>query len=119
ETRQMTHWFKTNYHYIVPEFRHNQQFDLHPEELLETIRQAKAKKINAKPVILGPLSYLYLGKTKTHFNRLDLLPKLLAEYQKLFDLLGKENIEWVQIDEPIFILDLKQEWLKAFKHVYT
>ncbi|MEM1244395.1 MAG: 5-methyltetrahydropteroyltriglutamate--homocysteine S-methyltransferase [Pseudomonadota bacterium] len=119
EACEMTKFFNTNYHYIVPEFSHDQVFSLHADELIQQIKQAQALGIKAKPVILGPLSFLYLGKTKDDFNKLELLDKLLPEYSKLFDLFAQAGIDWVQIDEPIFTLDLADTWLNAFKSTYN
>jgi len=89
-------------HYLVPECRAEDEFSLQPELLLEEIRAARAVYPKVKAVVLGPLSYLYLGKSLDNSNRLNLLPKLLPLYSELFALLKAEGIDWLQLDEPIF-----------------
>ena len=74
---EMTKWFDTNYHYIVPEFTADTRFELNPERLLAQLAEAQAQGVNAKPVIIGPVTYLWLGKTSDGSNRLDLLERLL------------------------------------------
>lgn len=116
---EMTKWFNTNYHYIVPEFIEDQAFHLATDSLLTAIAEANALGYRAKPVILGPLTYLWLGKTKHgSFNKLNLLKKLLPVYNQIFQLLKQKNIQWVQIDEPILSLDLPLDWQTAFVQVY-
>ena len=116
---EMTKWFNTNYHYIVPEFTKDQNFRLSTEYLFNAVDQAKNLGYNVKPVLLGPLSFLWLGKAKeSNFNKLHLLKKLVPVYQQIIDRLKAKNIEWVQIDEPILVLDLPEEWRDAFTHVY-
>ena len=80
---EMTKWFDTNYHYIVPEFDANTTFSLHAEDLINQIKEARELSDNIKPVILGPVTYLWLGKTKDGSNKLDLLDSLLATYEEL------------------------------------
>lgn len=116
---EMTKWFDTNYHYIVPELTKDQTFSLTTEFLFDAVKQAQAEGFNAKPVVLGPLSFLWLSKTRgDDFNKLDLLPGLLAAYAEIFTKLKALNVEWVQIDEPILCLDLPAEWQAAFKLAY-
>jgi len=116
---EMTKWFNTNYHYIVPELTHDQVFQLSSDKLFQEIDEAKQRGFAVKPVILGPLSYLWLGKTKgTEFNKLDLLKKLLPVYNQILDKLIERQIDWVQIDEPILILDLPEAWRQAFSEAY-
>lgn len=115
----MTKWFNTNYHYIVPEFTKNSKFFYGWSQLLDEVDEALNLGYKIKPVILGPITYLWLGKVKgDFFNRLDLLPDILPIYQYIFSELEKRNINWVQIDEPILALDLPFDWLISFKHVY-
>lgn len=114
----MTKWFNTNYHYIVPEFSKEDTFELSWPQLFEEVEQAQKAGHKVKPVLLGPLSYLYLGKETTPFDRLTLLPKLLLAYQAILATLAKLGVEWVQIDEPILALELEKPWLTAFKHAY-
>ncbi|NEN75133.1 5-methyltetrahydropteroyltriglutamate--homocysteine S-methyltransferase [Pelistega sp. NLN82] len=116
---EMTKWFDTNYHYIVPEWSVDTEFSLNADHLIQQIQQAKALNHAIKPTLLGPISLLFLGKEKgSSFNRLDLLPKLLPVYKALLAQLKAEGIEWVQIDEPILTLDLSAEWLAAFLPTY-
>lgn len=115
---EMTKWFDTNYHYLVPEFEADTTFELHATRLLSYVREAKQQGVNIKPVLLGPVSYLWLGKSKDDGNKLDLLPKLLAVYESLLNLLAEEDIEWVQIDEPILVTELDKEWQHALNQTY-
>ncbi len=116
---EMTKWFNTNYHYIVPEFTRNQNFTLHADFYLQTIQQAQKLNYSVKPVLLGPLTLLWLGKAKGgSFDKLALLEKLLPAYQALLTQLRKNNVSWVQIDEPILGLDLSHEWQQAFLEIY-
>ncbi|WP_102542852.1 5-methyltetrahydropteroyltriglutamate--homocysteine S-methyltransferase [Vibrio breoganii] len=115
----MTKWFNTNYHYIVPEFSADNKFELSWTQLFDEINEAQKQGHKVKPVLLGPLSYLYLGKeVEEGFDRLTLLPRLLAAYQGIFAKLEKLNVEWVQIDEPILSLELDAKWLSSFKLAY-
>ncbi len=115
---EMTKWFDTNYHYIVPEFDANTTFSLHAENLISQVKEAKALGHNIKPVILGPVTYLWLGKTKDGSNKLDLLDGLLATYELLLLALQEEGVEWVQIDEPILVTELDSSWTHALKQAY-
>ncbi|MEI4524010.1 5-methyltetrahydropteroyltriglutamate--homocysteine S-methyltransferase [Pseudomonas sp. CCNWLW23] len=118
--QEMTKWFDTNYHYLVPEFSVDQQFQLGWEQLFEETEEARALGHNVKPVILGPLTYLWLGKTKgADFDKLDLLDRLLPLYGQIFARLAALGVEWVQIDEPILVLDLPQDWKNAFERAYN
>ncbi|SKA65462.1 5-methyltetrahydropteroyltriglutamate--homocysteine S-methyltransferase [Enterovibrio nigricans] len=115
----MTKWFNTNYHYIVPEFSKDDEFKLCWNQLFEEVNEAQKAGHNVKPVLLGPISYLYLGKEKeSDFNRLDLLPRILSVYQKILGKLKAQGVEWVQIDEPILALELAPEWRNAYKLAY-
>ncbi|NQZ53726.1 MAG: 5-methyltetrahydropteroyltriglutamate--homocysteine S-methyltransferase [Piscirickettsiaceae bacterium] len=115
---EMTKWFDTNYHYIVPEFDANTLFSLHSENLIAQVREAKALQQNIKPVILGPVSYLWLGKSKDETDKLSLLDKLVATYEQLLIKLAEEGVEWVQIDEPILVTELDSSWHNALKQAY-
>lgn len=115
----MTKWFNTNYHYIVPEFTKDDEFNLSWNQIFDEVNEAQKAGHTVKPVILGPISYLYLGKEKeASFNRLDLLPRLLSVYQQIFTKFKAQGIEWVQIDEPILALELPESWRKAYKLAY-
>ena len=113
---EMTKWFNTNDHYMVPEFVKGQQFKLTWTQLLDEVDEALALGHNVKPVLLGPVTYLWLGKVKgEQFDRLSLLNDILPVYQQVLAELAKRGIEWVQIDEPALVLELPQAWLNAFK----
>jgi 5-methyltetrahydropteroyltriglutamate--homocysteine methyltransferase len=116
----MTKWFDTNYHYLVPEFHQGQQFQLSWTQIIEETAEAIALGYKVKPVILGPLSYLFLGKEKgTAFDRFDLLDNILPAYQQLLTALSRAGTTWIQIDEPILVLDLPAKWQRAFESVYN
>ena len=117
---EMTKWFDTNYHYLVPEFHKNTQFKANPAHYVNQIREAKAAGHNVKPVIVGPLTFLWLGKEKGEaFNRFELLNQLVPVYVEILNALVAEGAEWIQIDEPALALDLPQEWVEAYKTVYA
>ncbi|URJ26192.1 5-methyltetrahydropteroyltriglutamate--homocysteine S-methyltransferase [Blochmannia endosymbiont of Camponotus modoc] len=116
---EMKKWFNTNYHYIVPEFVPNQEFKLNWTQLFDEIDEALSLKYTVKPILLGPISYLWLGKVKgKEFDRLSLLPHLLSIYQEILDILLSKNIDWIQIDEPILVLELPLQWLNAYLSAY-
>jgi 5-methyltetrahydropteroyltriglutamate--homocysteine methyltransferase len=118
--QELTKWFDTNYHYLVPEFSIDQQFALSWEQLFEEVDEAHALGHQVKPVLIGPLTYLWLGKAKgADFNRLDLLERLLPVYGEILQRLAAQGVEWVQIDEPILVLDLPQDWKNAFERAYN
>ena len=115
---EMTKWFDTNYHYIVPEFSATTAFKLDPSRLLEQLAEARAQGVKAKPVIVGPVSYLALGKAKDDSDKLALLPRLLPVYAELLATLAAQGVEWVQIDEPILVTELSAEWQRAYTTAY-
>lgn len=115
---EMTKWFDTNYHYIVPEFEADTKFNLDASRLLDQIREARAAGFECKPVIVGPITYFALGKSKDGSDNLALLPKLLAVYGELLGTLASEGVEWVQIDEPILVTELDQQWQDAVRNAY-
>ncbi|MBS9722875.1 5-methyltetrahydropteroyltriglutamate--homocysteine S-methyltransferase [Stutzerimonas stutzeri] len=125
QAQEMTKWFDTNYHYLVPEFSVDQQFQLSWTQLFEEVEEAKALGHAIKPVLIGPLSYLWLGKLKGEadqtqaFDKLELLDRLLPVYGEVLDRLAAQGVEWVQIDEPILALDLPQDWKNAFERAYN
>lgn len=117
---EMTKWFDTNYHYIVPEFLKDQQFKLFSTKLLDEYQESVRLGIKTKPVIIGPVSYLLLGKEKeSGFDRIDLVKHLLPVYLELLKQLEEQHVEWVQFDEPFLALDLTEKDRKAFKYVYA
>jgi len=117
---EMTKWFDTNYHYIVPEFKAGQTFELNPAKLLSELQEAREAGIQAKPVIIGPVTYLLLGKEKeTGFHRVELLSGLLPVYEQLLKLLAEQGVQYVQIDEPALALDLTPAEQEAIARTYT
>lgn len=116
---EMTKWFDTNYHYIVPEFTAATAFSLDASRLLAQVAEAKAQGIKAKPVIVGPVTYLAIGKAKDDSNKLALLEQLLPVYADLLTALAAAGVEWVQIDEPILVTELSSEWQDAFRIAYA
>jgi 5-methyltetrahydropteroyltriglutamate--homocysteine methyltransferase len=127
---EMTKWFDTNYHYLVPEFDVKTQFSVASQRLFDEVSQAQALGHKVKAVLLGPLSFLWLGKEKAQinahavqdsavdFDRLSLLDKLLPVYTQILHRLAEQGVEWVQIDEPILGLDLPDVWRFAFERSY-
>ena len=116
---EMTKWFDTNYHYMVPEFSRGQTFTLAAAKPVDEFREAKALGFHTRPVLLGPVSYLLLGKSKDEaLDPLSLLPGLLPVYTELLRQLAVEGADWVQIDEPCLVLDLDDAARGAFGHAY-
>jgi 5-methyltetrahydropteroyltriglutamate--homocysteine methyltransferase len=116
----LTPWFDTHHHYLAPEFSADQQFTLSWEQLFDEVDEAKALGHAVKPVVIGPLTYLWLGKTKGgEFDKLELLDRLLPLYDQILNRLAAQGVEWVQIDEPILALDLPQDWKNAYERVYN
>ncbi|MEQ5817622.1 5-methyltetrahydropteroyltriglutamate--homocysteine S-methyltransferase [Marinobacter sp. NFXS11] len=115
---EMTKWFDTNYHYIVPEFHQHTRFQLNADRLIDQIDEARAQGVTPKPVIIGPVTYLWLGKAKDDSDRLLLLESLLPVYSELLDLLADRGVEWVQVDEPALVTDLDADWRHAFSLAY-
>jgi 5-methyltetrahydropteroyltriglutamate--homocysteine methyltransferase len=117
---EMTKWFDTNYHYLVPEFTAQTAFSLAGERLFSEVAEAQALGHPVKAVLLGPLSFLWLGKEKAEgFERFGLLDKLLPVYGQILARLKAQGVQWVQIDEPILGLDLPPAWRQAFEPVYA
>ena len=116
---EMTKWFDTNYHYLVPEWHADTRFAANPAVLLSQLAEARALGIRTKPVLIGPVSLLWLGKCKGgEFDRLQLLPALLACYEQILQQLSAAGVSWVQLDEPILALDLPADWLQAIAIAY-
>lgn len=117
---EMTKWFDTNYHYIVPEFYKNQEFELFSSKIINEFVGAKQAGINAKPVIIGLVSYLLLGKEKEEgFDKLDLASKLLPVYIEILQELQVQGAEWVQFDEPFLALDLSEKAKETYQFIYN
>ncbi|MGY0036985.1 5-methyltetrahydropteroyltriglutamate--homocysteine S-methyltransferase [Pedobacter sp. NJ-S-72] len=116
---EMTKWFDTNYHYIVPEFYKDQTFKLFSQKIINEYNEAKRLGIKTKPVIIGPVSYLLLGKEKQEgFHRIELIKNLLPVYIEILRELDTQHVEWVQFDEPFLVLDLTQQEKDAYTYVY-
>ena len=116
---EMTKWFDTNYHYIVPEFTANQKFTLYSNKAVNEFIEAKQAGFNTKPVLLGPVSYLLLGKEKgSGFNRLALIKNLLPVYLELLKKFDDANAHYIQFDEPCLSLNLSAEEQRVFAETY-
>ncbi|EDL61598.1 5-methyltetrahydropteroyltriglutamate--homocysteine S-methyltransferase [Gimesia maris] len=116
---EMTKWFDTNYHYLVPEFKPDQQFQLASTKVIDEFLEAKALGIETRPVLLGPVSFLLLGKSGTaDFDCLSLLERLLPVYAEVLTRLSASGATWIQIDEPCLVLDLTAEQRVAFQRAY-
>lgn len=115
---EMTKWFDTNYHYIVPELTAGTEFTLEASRLLAQVAEARRLGHKPKPVIVGPMTYLWLGKAKDNTEKLRLLPRLLPVYAELLNELASQGVEWVQIDEPILVTELEEDWKAAFAAAY-
>ncbi|GGH12799.1 5-methyltetrahydropteroyltriglutamate--homocysteine S-methyltransferase [Pedobacter zeae] len=116
---EMTKWFDTNYHYIVPEFSKGQAFKLFSTKIIDEFYEAKQLGITTKPVLIGPVSYLLLGKEKeAGFEKIDLIKNLLPVYIDILSRLDALDAEYVQFDEPFLTLDLTEKDKKAYEYAY-
>jgi len=115
---EMTKWFDTNYHYIVAEFKKGQQFKISASKIFDDYLEAKKLGIETRPVVIGPVSFLLLGKTIDGSDKLDLLENLLAAYQDLFARLAAAGVKEVQIDEPFLVTDLSAQAVKSYLGAY-
>ncbi|WP_341657989.1 5-methyltetrahydropteroyltriglutamate--homocysteine S-methyltransferase [Blattabacterium cuenoti] len=119
---EMTKWFNTNYHYIVPEFNKNQKFSIFSNKIFDELEESKnilksIKKI--KPVLIGPISYLFLGKEKEKsFHKMDLIENLVPVYINIIQKLKNKGVHWIQLDEPILVLDMSEKEKEVFKYAY-
>jgi len=117
---EMTKWFDTNYHYLVPEFEKEQKFELNSCKIISEYREALKEGIKTKPVLIGPLTYLLVGKEKENgFHRLELLDRLLPVYSQLIEELQNEGVTNIQFDEPCLSLDLTLNEQKAYFRTYA
>jgi len=103
---EMTKWFDTNYHYLVPELKSDQKFKISSQKPFEEFKEAQSAGYKTKPVLLGPITFLLLSKSTEGKNTLDLLDNLLPVYLEIVKKLNDLGAEWIQIDEPIFVKDL-------------
>jgi len=116
---EMTKWFDTNYHYIVPEFHKDQPFKLFSTKIIDEFYEAKQLGIITKPVLIGPITYLLLGKEKeSGFEKIDLIKNLLPVYLEILTRLDALGVEYVQFDEPFLTLDLSEKEQKAYEYAY-
>lgn len=116
---EMTKYFNTNYHYLVPELSQNQVFSIAYEQFFDEVSEAQSLGYKAKPVLLGPVSYLFLAKTVgQEFDKLSLLPNLLTAYADILARFAAQGVQWVQLDEPILALELDGEWQTAITEAY-
>ena len=117
---EMTKWFDTNYHYLVPELKAGQQFRPGSGRLFEQVEEAKVLGIPFKPVLIGPLTWLWIAKEKGEpFDRLALLDGLLEVYGEVLERLAGQGAEWVQLDEPALVQELPAAWKQAFESAYN
>jgi 5-methyltetrahydropteroyltriglutamate--homocysteine methyltransferase len=116
---EMTKWFDTNYHYLVPQLTRDQQFRLRGEKPVAEFLEARAAGFSARPVLLGPVSFLLLSKTTDGSDRLDLIDRLAAVYAELLARLKAAGAEWVQLDEPCLTLDLDADDHRAYRRAYA
>lgn len=119
---EMVKWFDSNYHYVRPTFSHSTQFKLNGQKPVDEFLEAKALGIQTRPVLLGPVSYLFLGKAdkdSLDLQPLSLLDKILPVYAEILAKLKEAGATEVQLDEPILVLDLPQEAQDAIKTAYT
>lgn len=119
---EMTKWFDTNYHYIVPEFHAGTKFSLSGSKVFDEFAEAKSLGLNAKPVLIGPVTYLSLGKVQDaknpDFDRFTLLDKLVDVYEEIIAKLAAAGAEWIQLDEPVCSLDLSETQRNALNTAY-
>ncbi len=112
---EMTKWFDTNYHYLVPELSAEQTFKLSSNKPFEEYEEAKQAGFNTKPIILGPLTFLLLAKGIDGFNTINLLDKILPIYKQIVEKFSQLGAEWIQIDEPILVKDLDSNVVSKIK----
>src|SRR5581483_11243674 len=115
---EMTKWFDTNYHYIVPELNADTAFALATDKALSEFKEAKFLGITTRPVLIGPVTFLKLAKMRDGSDRWALLPKILPIYRQVLKALGEAGAEWVQIDEPVLVSDLDDAARDALGDAY-
>ena len=119
---ELTKWFDTNYHYLVPEFSADQTFRLASDKPFTALADAQAAGLPAKPVLLGPITFLLLGKMTggdDAASPLALLDALLPVYVEVIQRLASDGAEWIQIDEPVLVTDLSSDQLAAVERAYA
>ncbi|MCJ7519606.1 MAG: 5-methyltetrahydropteroyltriglutamate--homocysteine S-methyltransferase, partial [Anaerolineaceae bacterium] len=116
---EMTKWFNTNYHYIVPEISQETAFALNSHKPLDAFNFARETGILTRPVIIGPVTFLLLSKSNSpDFHPIEKLNELLPVYQRLFSDLYKAGVQWIQLDEPFLVSDLTQEIKNAYQGMF-
>ncbi len=115
---EMTKWFDTNYHYIVAEFTKNQKFKLSSSKIFDEFLEARKIGIETRPVILGPVTFLLLGKSVDGSEKLELIDNLLSAYEELFKKLEEIGVKDIQIDEPFLVTDLSKLAIQTYLHAY-
>jgi len=119
---EMTKWFDTNYHYLVPEIEIDHAFELSPARILQEFDEAQELGIQPRPVLVGPITFLLLSKLAAGSPRdastLDALEKLLPVYEQLLYLLAERSVAWVQLDEPCLVLDLEERAQDAYRRAF-
>jgi 5-methyltetrahydropteroyltriglutamate--homocysteine methyltransferase len=118
---EMSKWFDTNYHYLVPEFEAAQTFTLSSSKIFDEFSEAKAQGLLTRPVMVGPLTYVLLGKKRSgaQYSRSTLIPKLVPVYVEILRRLRDLGAEWVQVDEPALVLDLREPYRVACREAYS
>ncbi len=116
---EMTKWFDTNYHYLVPELTPAQDFRLARGDIFEQVDEARGLGHRTKAVLVGPLTWLWLAKMRPQGDKLALLERLLPVYRDLLARLAARGVQWAQLDEPILALDLPADWRQAFGQAYA
>jgi 5-methyltetrahydropteroyltriglutamate--homocysteine methyltransferase len=115
----MTKWFDTNYHYIVPEFEDGQNFTLSSTKIFDQFEEAKAAGIKTRPVLVGPLTFLGLGKRKSDKLKWeDLWTAVMPVYEQVLKKLAAMGAEWVQIDEPCLVMDMPADMSAVYQTTY-
>jgi 5-methyltetrahydropteroyltriglutamate--homocysteine methyltransferase len=116
---EMTKWFDTNYHYIVPELEDGMELHLASPRVVDEFLEAKALGLTTRPVIVGPVSFLLLAKSRgSAFEPMAWLERALPVYEQLLAQLHASGADWVQIDEPCLVLDLDPAILRAYRKAY-
>ena len=117
---EMTKWFDTNYHYIVPELSRGQEFNLSSSKIFDEFNEAKSLGIETIPVVIGPITFLGLGKDYNNVNNdtLDLVDSLLPVYKEILTKLAQDNCKCLQIDEPLLVTDISSATMDSYQHVY-
>src|SRR5258708_15437507 len=116
---EMTKWFDTNYHYLVPEIGTKTRFSLNPAKVLGELKEARAQGIPARPVVIGPVTFLALSKAVDGAGApIDRLEKLGGVYAELLELLAEQGVDWVQLVEPVLVPDVLENAVELAARTY-